>query len=338
MPIYDCFMFNDEVDVLTFRINYYRHVVDQFVVAESSTSFSGVKKQVQAAKIFERSGLTQDRYKIIEYEPSKEMIANASVDRWPIERFARNSLKVANNELESSDIVLLSDVDEIASTGQIQRHVNSLEIVSLLTPLYYRKANWLSIQGKGWHTFKIGPAHLFNDLNQIRYSKTNVEKAMPGAHLSYLALSPSDIVSKAKNSAHREFEINHDVANGLLRFSDQFQIDHLGRFDRKGFGLLTPIGYEDLGGVGREFFLEFPEYFDFTNSSSNRITRMAAALAVSKAWESGITGEPIHFRVIEVFGAIPTQYATRVWKFLPRTVNKLLKQIRKYARVPRKLR
>ena len=112
----------------------------------------------------------------------------------------------------------------------------------------------------------------------------------------------------------------------------------MGRFDRKGFGLLTPIGYEDLGGVGREFFLEFPEYFDFTNSSSNRITRMAAALAVSKAWESGITGEPIHFRVIEVFGAIPTQYATRVWKFLPRTVNKLLKQIRKYARVPRKLR
>jgi hypothetical protein len=293
---------------------------------------------MQAAKIFEQNGLSKDRYQIIEYVPSKEMITNASVDRWPIERFARDSLKVVIELLESSDTVLLSDVDEIASLGQIQKHKNSREIVSLLTPLFYRKANWLSIQGKGWHTFKLGPAHLFTDLNMIRYSKTYVEKAVPGAHLSYLALSSSDIVSKAKNSAHREFELDSDVADGLLRFSDEYQIDHLGRFERKGFGLLTPVSYGDLNEVGKNFFLRFPEYFDFTNTEKNKLTRMAAANAVSKAWQAGKTREPLHFHAIQMVGAIPMHYATRLRRLLSRNVYKLVRLIRKYTPAERKLR
>jgi beta-1,4-mannosyl-glycoprotein beta-1,4-N-acetylglucosaminyltransferase len=338
MPIYDCFMFNDEIDVLTFRINYYKNIVDQFVVAESSTSFSGVKKQMQAARIFERSGLSQDRYQIIKYEPSEDMIANASIDRWPIERFARESLKIVIGQLNNSETVLLSDVDEIASVGQIQMHKNSTEIVSLHTPLYYRKANWLSIQGKDWHTFKIGPAHLFNDLNNIRYSKTYVEKVMPGAHLSYLALSTSDIVAKAKNSAHREFEINPDSADELLKFSDEYQIDHLGRFDRKGFGLLAAISYSNLDEVCKNFYLEFPEYFDFTRSTKNRLIRMAAAHSVTNAWKAGIGGEPLEFRAIQVLGAIPSHYTARFRKLFSRNIIKLVKKIRKYSSAIKKLR
>ena len=42
--IYDCFMFNNENDLLEIRLNILNNYVDYFVIIESSETHSGLKK------------------------------------------------------------------------------------------------------------------------------------------------------------------------------------------------------------------------------------------------------------------------------------------------------
>lgn len=322
-------MFNDEIDILKFRISYYSDIVDKFIVAESKTTFSGKKKPLYAEDVFKRLGVHTTNYQIIEYQPDFSMIQSLHIDRWPLERYARATLSSEIRKLSPSDTVMLSDVDEIASTAQIQKHRKVDKIVSLSTPLTYRKANWLSIQGKDWSTFKIGPAEQFIDLNEIRYRKTFVEKKSPGLHISYLSLTTADIVSKSSNSAHREHEIDTLTAEHLINLSDKFQIDHLGRFDRKGFGLLSVISYEELNEVGQKFYEKFPEYFDFSKSPHGTVIRIAASQSVSKAWRLGINSAPIKIQICDLIFAIPVRYLGVSKKFFFRILKKFKNNHRK---------
>lgn len=288
MELVDCFMFNDEVEVLRFRIRYYRNLVTKFIVAESTFTFSGKPKLALAKQIFTDMGVPPDQYSIVHYKPSRELILNSINDRWPIERFARQSLQVEIAKLNPTTRVMLSDVDEIASLEQIKFGLNFDEVVSLATPLCHRKANWISIQGKNWRTFKIGPARFFKDLNELRYRKTILVKKNQGAHFSYLTESSDDLVIKSQNSAHKEHEIDSKSARSLLEFCDAYHVDHLGRFDRKGFGLLRVVKEEKLNKVQKEFLEFSPEYFDFRPPEANLLRRVAASRSVTKGWIDGI--------------------------------------------------
>ncbi len=43
--IYDCFIFNNETDLLEIRLNILNDYVDHFVIIESSETFTGLKKK-----------------------------------------------------------------------------------------------------------------------------------------------------------------------------------------------------------------------------------------------------------------------------------------------------
>ena len=45
MKIYDCFIFNNEVELLELRLNILNDVVDKFVIVEGNFTFSGTKKE-----------------------------------------------------------------------------------------------------------------------------------------------------------------------------------------------------------------------------------------------------------------------------------------------------
>ena len=45
MKIFDCFIFNNEVELLELRLNILNDVVDKFVIVEGSSTFSGKKKK-----------------------------------------------------------------------------------------------------------------------------------------------------------------------------------------------------------------------------------------------------------------------------------------------------
>ena len=44
MKIFDCFIFNNEVELLEIRLNILNDVVDKFVIVEGKSTFSGKKK------------------------------------------------------------------------------------------------------------------------------------------------------------------------------------------------------------------------------------------------------------------------------------------------------
>ena len=45
MKIFDCFIFNNEVELLELRLNILNDVVDKFVIVEGNSTFSGKKKE-----------------------------------------------------------------------------------------------------------------------------------------------------------------------------------------------------------------------------------------------------------------------------------------------------
>src|SRR5580700_2414481 len=44
--VYDCFLFNGEVDVLSIRLHELNRIVDVFVIVESNQTFSGAAREI----------------------------------------------------------------------------------------------------------------------------------------------------------------------------------------------------------------------------------------------------------------------------------------------------
>ena len=44
--IVDCFLFNDELEMLKMRLDYYGDCVDYFVISESTTTLTGIPKEL----------------------------------------------------------------------------------------------------------------------------------------------------------------------------------------------------------------------------------------------------------------------------------------------------
>jgi hypothetical protein len=309
-------MFNDEVDILSFRLHYYKDFVSKFIISESNFGFDGKPKETLARRVLLDSKIPETQFEIVNYEPTLEILSNIEKDRWPFERLARQALFKEISKINRGGIVLLSDVDEIASKAQILENLDSSSIKSLVTPLFYRKANWLSTQGKRWSTVKIGPASDFDDLNEIRYRATPIYSEQPGAHFSYLATSPDDIMRKSQTSAHKEFELTESLASGLLKVCDQFAIDHLGRFERQGFGLLKIIPPENLNSVQKEFSKMYPEYFSFSPIKHSKFSRIFMSYKVTKWWNCRSTNLSSRVLFLEFLPMIMVQVLSNMVKYI----------------------
>ena len=282
----DSFIFNDEIDILKFRLEAYKDIVDFTVIAESQYTFSGAKKRLRASEFLESISYDQAKIVFVNYEPSPELIKNSLHDRWAIERFARQSISDSFGNFSPEDLIIISDVDELPSPEQIEMASQLKGIHTLMTPLYHRKANWLSLQGKSWATAKLGPIKEFSDLNSLRYAKMPLIKKYPGMHLSYLAINDSDVRAKALNSAHSEHLQNLDFMNSAVAWANEFRLEHLPRFNRKYQGLLKVQTESELSNFQRAFFQNYPAYFDFSPVKHSYFERARASLSLQKSWDN----------------------------------------------------
>lgn len=332
VKIVDCFIFNDEIEILKFRLDYLASAVDYFVIAESKTTFSGAEKLLYASNFVEElpiDSYLRQKIKIIEYEFPLDLIRDSQIDRWPLERFARVSLRKEISNLNPKDVVILSDVDEIPTIAQIKKGSQSKELLSLLTPLYYRRANWASISGQNWQTVKIGPAHFFEDLNSIRYMKLRCLKRNKGAHLSYLAKSHEDISRKANQSAHKEFDIDSNSTQFVISLADQYRIEHLGRFYRKGFGLLKVYARKDLGEVQKNFLERYPDFFEFSTSRHSKINRIKASYFLWTVWSGRDFRDNFKSSDIQIVTILFHHYAHRALEIKSKIVHHISKFIQR---------
>ena len=119
--IVDCFTYNGEADLLEIRLNLLDEFVDQFIIVESPTTFSGKQKPLyffDQIKRYEKWNNKIKYYVVNEADPDLWKMARESpnthgAEHWKREFIQKESIKKALTHLDDDDLCLIGDVDEI---------------------------------------------------------------------------------------------------------------------------------------------------------------------------------------------------------------------------------
>lgn len=122
MATIDCVTFNGEYDLLEIRLNILNDYVDQFIIVEAPTTFSGKPKPLyyEYNKDRYKQWHSKIKYFVIDENYTPEEIAQAESSpntrgaaHWKREFLQKESIKKALTHLNDDDIVFIGDVDEV---------------------------------------------------------------------------------------------------------------------------------------------------------------------------------------------------------------------------------
>jgi beta-1,4-mannosyl-glycoprotein beta-1,4-N-acetylglucosaminyltransferase len=204
MKIIDAFTFYNEIDMLRFRLDYLAGFVDHFVLAESRTTFSGSPKEL----FFEANKHKFDGYPIVHVvdEPPE------TDDPWVRERHQRDSLMGGVLKLEpvSSDIVVLTDVDEIPDRNRLVefRAEGLAEPVCLEMDTYYYSPRCKYMAWRWCHP-KALPFAKVAEVGSMESCRFIPARVLPrgGWHFSYFG-NEDFIANKIRSFSHQEYNTN----------------------------------------------------------------------------------------------------------------------------------
>jgi len=120
--IYDCFLFFNEFEVLKIRFAELYDHVDYFVIAEATETFQGSPKPLYFQEYRHLYSQYEDKIIYIPLEKHYE-----TTNPWHRETYQRNLLLRGLKKCESTDLILLSDLDEIPKAGTITQIEQILE-------------------------------------------------------------------------------------------------------------------------------------------------------------------------------------------------------------------
>lgn len=242
--IYDCFTFNNELDLLDLRLHELSSVVDKHVLVESTNTFTGTPKPLHYK-------INQKRFhpflgKIIHvvvddmenaipatslpyFTPKPFQVNHIPV--WSREIHQRNAIKRGLTKCHANDIILISDSDEIPRAKAIKDHRWSDRTAAFKQHAYNYFINcrcsqdWIGTKGT---TFGV-----LRDLEpeQIRQTSTFDLVADGGWHFSFLGGSGA-VKAKVRAFSHQEHnqpdyldnhQLSLNIQNGLDIFKRPFE-------------------------------------------------------------------------------------------------------------------
>jgi len=106
--IFDCFTFYNELDLLDLRLNELATVVDYFVIAEASMTFTGKDKPLFFHENRERFSKFRDKIIHVVVDDFPETTSS-----WEREIYQRDCVRWGLRQAAPTDVLLLSDVDEV---------------------------------------------------------------------------------------------------------------------------------------------------------------------------------------------------------------------------------
>ena len=118
--IYDCFTFFNELELLDLRLNVLNEVVDKFVIVEATKTFTGHDKPLNFLANKERYSKFLDKIIYIQYN------GEAQTNPWVYENLQRNEIKKGLTGCKDNDIIIISDLDEIASPQAIKSCIKNI--------------------------------------------------------------------------------------------------------------------------------------------------------------------------------------------------------------------
>lgn len=223
MKIYDCFTFYNELDLLEIRLEELYDHVDHFVLVEANTTFTNLSKQF----LFDENKERYARFlnKIIHVKV--ENMPHSS-DPWINERFQRDQILQGISTTDSSDLIIVSDIDEILRSEAVQYMRNSMKNqFALRMTLHNFKFNYMKVNPDRYAIWGLAARRsLFNNttpenfrrsrLNFIgypyQYSNDDFEIIEHGGwHFGYLG-DNTDIEIKARSTSHQAPNLEESIA------------------------------------------------------------------------------------------------------------------------------
>jgi len=238
IKIIDCFIFYNEMDLLTYRLNILNDVVDYFIIVESTHTHVGKEKMLffnENKDLFKKFN-EKIIHIIVDDFPYKHHNINIhNSEQWVNENFQRDQIKrgLEKLDLNDEDIITITDLDEIPDPAILVKIKNkeiTVDIHILQMDFYYYNLN--SKLQELWNHAKIISFKKYKELslscNSVRYIGCPIiEKG--GWHLSYFGDSKF-IKNKIEQFAHQEY--NNDYFTNIEKiekcvnsFSDLYDRD-----------------------------------------------------------------------------------------------------------------
>ena len=174
--LYDCFIFNNETDLLEIRLNILNNYVDYFIIIESEETFTGLKKKL----VFDIKNYPKFKEKII-YGVINKFPENFS-SAWQNESFQRNYILNLLDNANSEDFIMISDLDEIPNLENINLLDYDEKLIVFEQRLFLYKINYGEIK-PSWHGTKCikkinltTPQHVRNLKTHKRYNFFRLDK------------------------------------------------------------------------------------------------------------------------------------------------------------------
>ncbi len=233
--VFDCLIYNGELKVLEIRLHELDKVVDRFVVVESDSTFSGKPKRIE----FDPTHPAIAPFAhIIDYVLVSDM--PVTENPWDRESWQRNAMLRGITDAADSDLILMSDVDEIprASVVSAARDDENHNVFFFRLDFYYFYVNFKNIKGsevnKIWNCAAVRT-------EAVRLAPQGLRQTIvPGArvfenagwHFSYLT---DEAGVKRKIAAFSHQELNTDMVLSRINISS---------FVRRGADLYNRPGYQ----------------------------------------------------------------------------------------------
>lgn len=207
--IIDSFIFNDELDMLEFRLELLWHKVNKFIIVEADKTFTGLPKKLYYNENKERFKWAESKIHHYIFSPdiegldfsSKPTAYDPAHDCWKLEYQQRNAIGDIAVQFPNDAIIILSDCDEIPSYEAIDiARECSLPLACQQDLFYYNVSNFCQQDWRGsifstvGQLLDIAPQTLRDMRNQLP-GITN-----GGWHLSWFG----NIEKKLSTQSHQE--------------------------------------------------------------------------------------------------------------------------------------
>ena len=216
MNIYDCFIFNDENEVLEIRLNELDKYVDYFVIVESGENHRGVRKKKNISESLISKFKSKIRYYYIDS-------FEKNFRPWQRENFQRNYINNGLYDAKKEDIIIVSDADEIPNLKKFNfEKVNNFVFGFLQVHTMYkfnliREFNWVGSKLCSFKKLK-SPQWLRDLKTHKKYNRLRIDKYFSstydfnfkliengGWHFGWLKNSHG-IMKKLESFAHAELD------------------------------------------------------------------------------------------------------------------------------------
>lgn len=234
--IYDCFLFDHELDMLNLRLHEMNEYVDRFILIESRNTHTGKDKELIYYN--NRDLFKKFRHKIehivvdlpneVLYEPNPKPKNEEDRINWFRENYHRNSIKdvLLRINPNDNDIILISDVDEIWDNDVLTRLKNNqIELDSFKTILQrwmYWNFNWdftnLRWPGPACTRWSYLKTTTPQEIRNQRYEQSTHLNDINGWHLSWFGNVEFNL-HKLRNFAHQE--LSHTTENELNKMINE---------------------------------------------------------------------------------------------------------------------